>query len=86
MKYAIEFSREAESGFASLLRADRRLAERTLRKIESLGTSPREGKPLVGNHQGEFSLRVGSYRVIYEVDFTRHIIVILTITHRKHAY
>jgi mRNA interferase RelE/StbE len=86
MKYAIEFSREAESGFASLLRADRRLAERILRKMESLGTSPREGKPLVGNHEGEFSLRVGSYRIIYEVDFTGHIIFILTITHRKNAY
>jgi mRNA interferase RelE/StbE len=86
MTYAIAFSREAESGFASLLRADRKLAERALRKIESLGTSPREGKPLVGNHQGEFSLRVGSYRTIYEVDFTRRIVFILTIAHRKNAY
>jgi mRNA-degrading endonuclease RelE of RelBE toxin-antitoxin system len=29
---------------------------------------------------------VGSYRIIYEVDFTGHIIFILTITHRKNAY
>jgi mRNA interferase RelE/StbE len=86
MKYAIEFTREAESGFASLLHADRRLAGRILRKIESLADAPREGKPLVGNHQGEFSLRVGSYRIIYEVDFARRIIFILTVAHRKNAY
>lgn len=86
MTYSIEFAREAESDFAILVRSDRRLAERALAKIESLSISSAEGKPLAGNHKGEFSLRVGNYRIIYELDTARHVVYILTIKHRKHVY
>lgn len=86
MTYSIEVSQEADSDFGYLLRADRRLAARILAKVESLADSPREGKPLVGNHKGEFSLRVGDYRIVYELDSARHIVYILTIKHRKHVY
>ena len=86
MTYSIEFTEEAESDFAFILRANRRLARRMLAKIESLGASPRTGKPLVGNHKGEFSLRVGSYRIVYQLDTVRHILYVLTIKHRKNVY
>ena len=86
MTYSIAFSEEADSDFGHLLRSDRRLAARILAKVESLADSPREGKPLVGNHKGEFSPRVGNYRIVYEPDSTRHIVYILTIKHRKHVY
>lgn len=86
MTFAVEFSREAESDIDSLHRSDRRLFERVLNKIESLQESPGEGKPLVGNHKGEFSLRVGDYRVVYAPDEAGHTVFILTIKHRKNAY
>jgi mRNA interferase RelE/StbE len=86
MNYSIEFSQEADSDFALLLRADRRLAGRILAKVESLADSPWEGKPLVGNHRSEFSLRVGDYRIIYELDTAGHVVFVLTIKHRKHLY
>ena len=86
MTYSIEFAKEAESDFTILVRSDRRLAERVVAKIESLGAHPTEGKPLAGNHKGEFSLRVGSYRVVYELDAARRIVYVLTIKHRKHVY
>jgi mRNA interferase RelE/StbE len=86
MARSIEFSEEAESDFGHLLRSDRRLAARILAKVESLADSPGEGKPLVGNHKGEFSLRVGNYRIVYELNSARHIVYILTIKHRKHVY
>lgn len=86
MMFPIEFSEEAASDFSFMLRSDRRLAQRILAKIESLSTQPYEGKPLVGNHKGEFSLRIGSYRVIYELHETGHAVYILTIKHRKHVY
>jgi mRNA interferase RelE/StbE len=86
MTYSIEFSEEADSDFAFLLRSDRRLATRILTKVELLADSPREGKPLVGNHKGEFSLRVGNYRIVYELNTARHVVYILTIKHRKDAY
>jgi mRNA interferase RelE/StbE len=44
----------------------------------------------VGNHQGEFSLRVGNYRIVYEIQDaprTPHCTVfVLTVKHRRHAY
>ena len=86
MTYSIAFSEEADSDFGHLLRSDRRLPARILAKVESLADSPREGKPLVGNHKGEFSLRVGNYRIVYELDSARHVVYVLTIKHRKSVY
>jgi mRNA interferase RelE/StbE len=86
MKYKIEFSSEAASDVDELFYADKKLFGRILKKIESLADSPHEGKALVGNHKGEFSLRVGNYRIVYEPDTSGHIIFILTIKHRKHVY
>jgi mRNA interferase RelE/StbE len=84
MSYTIEFSQEAASDIDLLSRADRRLLSRIINKIESLQENPQAGKPLVGSHKGEFSLRVGDYRIIYER--TAHTISILTVKHRKHVY
>jgi len=86
MRHRIEFSREAVNDLDHLHNADRRLAQRVFKKIESLETSPRQGKPLVGNHAGDFSLRIGSYRVGYMPDTKNHTVFILTIKHRKHVY
>jgi len=84
MSYSIELSQEAASDIDFLSKADRRLFERIINKIESLQENPRGGKPLVGNHKGEFSLRVGSYRIVYEI--AGHTVYILTIKHRRHIY
>ena len=86
MTYDIELAKEAETDLEALHRSDRRLFLRILSKIETLSENPREGKPLVGNHKGESSLRVGNYRVVYELDNTRHIVFVLTVKHRKHVY
>ena len=84
MSYSIEFSQEAASDIDFISIADRRLFVRIINKVESLQESPRAGKPLVGNHKGEFSLRVGSYRIVYEI--AGHTIYILTIKHCRHVY
>jgi mRNA interferase RelE/StbE len=86
MKQAVEFSGEAVSDIDHIHRADRRLFERILTKIGSLADDPRQGKSLVGNHRGEFSLRVGNYRIVYLLDAAKSIVYILTIKHRKHVY
>jgi mRNA interferase RelE/StbE len=86
LKYSIEFAREAESDLDAVHLADRSLFKRVLNKIEFLADHPLEGKPLVGNHKGEYSLRLGHYRIVYELDSQKHIVYILTIKHRKHAY
>ncbi len=84
MSHSIEFSQEAASDIDLLSRADGRLLVRIINKIEFLQENPKAGKPLVGNHKGEFSLRVGDYRIVY--DLAAHIITVLTVKHRKRVY
>ena len=36
--------------------------------LDSLAQDPLQGKPLKGNKKGCYSLRIGVYRVIYEID------------------
>ncbi len=86
MTFGIELAKEAESDLEALHKSDRRLFNRILSKIEFLAENPKEGKPLVGNHKGEFSLRVGDYRIVYEPDTSKHIVYILTVKHRKNVY
>ena len=81
MSYAIRLAREAVADIDYLYRSDKKLFQRILNKIESL-----QNIPLAGNHAGGYSLRVGTYRIIYEPDHTERIINVLTIKHRKHVY
>jgi mRNA interferase RelE/StbE len=86
MTYSIDLAKDADSYLESLHKADRKPFERILSKIESLSANSKEGKPLVGNHKGEFSLRVGNYRIVYEFDPGKHIVYVLAVKHRKKVY
>lgn len=86
MSYTIELSREAESDIDALYHSDRKLFQRIINKMNSLKENPYEGKPLVGNHKREFSLRVGNYRIVYEAASSQHTLYILTVKHRKIVY
>lgn len=56
------------------------------KKLETLAGAPYAGKPLVGNHAGEFSLRFGAYRIVYEMDRASHMVSLLIIKHTRHVY
>jgi mRNA interferase RelE/StbE len=86
MNYRIELADETGADLEGLYKSDRRLFKRILSKIETLSDKPFEGKPLVGNHKGEYSFRVGNYRIIYELDTKGHFVFVLTVKHRKHVY
>lgn len=44
------------------------------------------GKPLQYSFKGHRRLRVGDYRVIYRIEESKRIVLIVSIKHRKHAY
>lgn len=55
--------------------------------FDSLAANPhRVGKPLVGEFEGLRSARRAEYRVIYEIDEERSVVVIHRIAHRGHSY
>ena len=51
-----------------------------------LETDPCVGKPLRGNLAGKWSLRVGDYRIIYEINEDEKIIILYDTEHRKNVY
>jgi len=46
----------------------------------------RAGRPLVGELEDLYSARRGDFRVIYEIDEKRHIVLIHRAAHRRTAY
>lgn len=55
--------------------------------FETLAANPRRvGKPLVGEFAGLWSARRAEYRVIYEIDDDRSVVLIHRIAHRGHSY
>jgi len=63
---------------------DREVQVPILREIDCLKTNPYVGKPLRGEWKGVYSLRVGDYRVLYQIK--RSEVFLLVVGHRKRIY
>jgi mRNA interferase RelE/StbE len=83
-EYAITFARSARKQLQVL---DRALALRILGRIESLGVTPRpEGCVKLEGAAGLWRIRVGDYRVIYEIDDDRRRVDVSAVRHLRDAY
>ena len=67
-----------------LKRLDEKKREEIKKKIEGLKERPEVGKHL--KHSSFWSLRIGDYRAVYEIDRERNRVIILFIGHRKDVY
>ena len=83
MKYSLVFSRAWEKEYKKL---DTATKERAAEALHNLIENPYAGKPLVGNLRGVWSLRLGGYRIIYEIKETTKEIFIEAIGLRKNIY
>lgn len=84
--YKIEFSSQAAKELEKLYRADKKLYSRFLTAIESLKTNPYQGKRLKGKLAGDYSYRVGNYRIIYTVYKHKLVVYIIDLGHRREIY
>ncbi len=84
MPYQVEFSPAAEREFRKLTPDVQRQLQPA---IDALGADPYSGdvRKLKGG-SGERRLRVGTYRIIYEVREQVLTILILKVAHRKDVY
>ena len=57
-----------------------------IRAIDRLAEEPSAGGVLKGEFAGLRRLRVGSYRIIYEVFETQLVVLVVRIAHRKESY
>jgi len=82
--YKIEWKRSAEK---DLRKIERFRILPIMEAVEVLGDDPFPPgcRKLQGTEQ-QFRIRVGDYRVVFEVDSQRRVVVIYHIRHRKDAY
>ena len=84
MTYRVEVSRSAARAFERAPKAERIRLERA---VDALSKNPRPPGKLVKAIQGTkdafLRMRVGNYRLMYEVDDPNKIVLILGIIHRR---
>jgi mRNA interferase RelE/StbE len=85
MNYTVSLSREA---FTSLSRLDKQIAQHILDRIKwlSLHINEVNHKALTGHLRGSFKLRVGDFRVIYELQHQDSLLTVRLVAHRSQVY
>ena len=81
--YAIRIKRSATRDLARIARLDR---ERIVHAIDRLGEQPHAGHALKGDLRGLRRIRVGDYRVLYEVLDNELVVLVVRVAHRREAY
>ncbi len=81
--YSVRIKRSATRDLAQIARRDR---ERIVHAIDRLGEQPHAGKPLKGVLRGLRRVRVGDYRVVYEVLDNELVVLVVRVAHRREAY
>jgi mRNA interferase RelE/StbE len=82
--YSIVFDKKVLKDFKKI---DSVWQKRIVEKIdEILVNTPYEGKKLVGNMSNFYRLRVGDYRIVYEIIEDIVTIEIIKVAHRKEVY
>lgn len=82
--YKIEFATSAAKEFRSL---PVNVKQRISTSVDALGQKPRpDGVKKLQGHEELYRIRVGVYRVVYEIDDSKKLIRITKVRHRSEAY
>lgn len=83
MPYSLKIKKSA---LKELQRLDKPARERLVAAIDQLAENPHVGKLLKGDFSGLRRLRVGAFRIIYEINEGEVLVLILRVAQRKNAY
>ncbi|MEW5892270.1 MAG: type II toxin-antitoxin system RelE/ParE family toxin [Pseudomonadota bacterium] len=83
MSYSISIKQSAVKALARIGREDRL---RIIEAIDQLKANPSAGSVLKGEFSGLRRIRVGNYRVVYEVQDAQLTILVVRIGHRRDIY
>ena len=84
--WAVVVDSRAAQDLKKLHRQHHPILPQLLRAIETLASQPYEGKPLKGDKYGSHSLRVGDFRIIYDLYSARRTIHLIRVGDRKEIY
>jgi mRNA interferase RelE/StbE len=83
-EFELRFTRSARK---ELERLTPRLARKVLDQIEGLGTAPRPpGCRMLTGPSSLWRIRIGDYRVLYEIQDGERVVDIIAVRHRSDAY
>lgn len=80
MTYSVSIKQSAAKALAQIARDDRL---RIVDAIDQLRTNPAAGGVLKGEYAGLRRIRVGSYRIVYEVRDQQLVVLVIRIGHRR---
>ena len=84
MHYRIEFAPLAQR---QLRKLERGIQSRLLQRIETLSSNPRpSGVKKLADEDDLYRIRIGEYRVIYQIRDRDLIVLVLKIGHRREIY
>ena len=83
MRFSLQIKASAAKALAAIPAEDR---ERVVSAIDRLGDEPHAGSVLKGEFTGLRRVRIGDYRVIYEVTCETLVVLVVRIAHRRQAY
>lgn len=84
--YHIRLTKDAEKSFLKISQSLPAIGLKIQTQIDSLKTNPHLGKKLQGSDQETRRIRIGDYRIIYEVYEGDLLVVIMYIGPRGGAY
>lgn len=84
MAYTILITKQAKKDIETLDTIVRKQLAKKLRYFESLDDIKAVAKKLEGNDYGAYRLRIGNYRVIFDLE--SRTIILLRVQHRKDVY
>lgn len=83
--YRIEITSRAYREFKKLDPKVKKVITKAILKLEKERT-PQQFKPLIGRTIAQYRLRVGDYRILYDVYDDDKVVLIVKIGHRKEIY
>lgn len=84
MRYRVEFKRSAAKALKKVPKPDRRRIRNQIDTLMESVPDPEVTK-MKGNNPFH-RIRVGDYRIVYEIDEEKSVILVLKIGHRKEVY
>lgn len=83
VKYKIEFKKSAVKELNEL---ESKVIKRIISKIKALSSNPRPEGCIKLTAEERYRIRIGNYRILYEIIDELLIIYVVKVAHRKDAY